>query len=315
MPREPVLVTSAGGFIGSHLVRRLRSEGHPVVGIDALRGVTTPELAAARLADLRDDPGFDLVDLDLTGTDLGHTVASIRPSAIFHLAGRPGARDLDTVALRRDNVRATAGVVGAAVAAGVPDLVFTSSSSVYGDAGARKPSREDDAVAPPSPYAQAKRAAELLCLGAPVRSRVVRLFTVYGPGQRPDMAFQRFITASLAGTSAPLYQRMNVARDFTYVADAVEGILLAWRRGTAPIYNVSGGRVVELTAARRVIEELTGVALTTHLSEGPPQPSATRADLSLARSDLGYRPRTGLRAGLKEQVAAAVDGAALARER
>lgn len=277
--------------------------------------MTTRKVAAARLAELSADPGFGLVELDLVGDDLAHAVASVGPAAIFHLAARPGVRDVDTAALLRDNVRATDAVVAAATAARVPELVFASSSSVYGDAGARGPSREGDAVAPLSPYGKAKRAAELLCLGASVRSRVVRLFTVYGPGQRSDMAFQRFITSSLAGTSAPLYQRCDVARDFTYVADAVEGILLAWKRGTAPIYNVSGGEVVTLAAARRMVEELTGAALTTHVAHSPTQPSATRADLSCARSDLGYRPRVGLRAGLTAQVAAAVADAAVASGR
>jgi UDP-glucuronate 4-epimerase len=307
MRREPVLVTGAAGFIGSHLVRRLRAEGYPVVGIDAFRGMTTPQVAAARLAALAGDPGFDLAEIDLTADDLDRTVASVRPSAIFHLAARPGTRDTDTAALLRDNVRATDNVVAAATAVGVPDLVLASSSSVYGDAGARGPSRERDPVAPLSPYAEAKCAAELRCLRSPVRSRVVRLFTVYGPGQRADMAFQRFITSALDGTPAPLYQGVEVARDFTYVDDAVEGILLAWRRGTAPIYNVSGGEVVELATARRLIEDLTGAAITTYVAPAPRQPTATRADLSLARSDLGYEPQVGLRAGLTEQVAAVAD--------
>ena len=124
------------------------------------------------------------------------------------------------------------------------------------------------------------------------------------------MAFERFIAACLAGGSAPLYQDARVARDFTYVADAVEGLLRAWRYGRAPVYNVSGGEVVELARACRMIEELTGAALATHRVQAPPQPSATRADLRLARADLGYAPRVGLRAGLTEQIAAAVAGAA-----
>ncbi len=312
MPRTHALVTGAAGFIGSHLVRRLRADGHPVVGVDAFRGVTTPAIAALRLAELRDDPGFDLVELDLTGGGLHRLVAQVRPRVIFHLAARPGARDADADALHRDNVQATACVVAAADADGVPDLVFTSSSSVYGEAGVRGPCHEGDGIEPLSPYGAAKRAAEMLCLKAAARTTILRLFTVYGPGQRPDMAFERFITSSLSGLSAPLYQRCQVSRDFTYVADAVEGIMLAWKHGRAPIYNVSGGDVVELALACRMIEELTGAALTTHAADSPRQPSTTRADLSLARSHLGYRPRVGLLAGLTEQVAAVAAGAAVA---
>jgi nucleoside-diphosphate-sugar epimerase len=302
---ETVLVTGVAGFIGSHLAARLRAEGHPVVGVDAFRGLTTRAAASTRLAGLADDPGFDLVELDLVTGGLGRLVERVRPAGIFHLAARPGARDADAEALRRDNVETTRAVLGAAAAAGA-DLVLASSSSVYGDAGARGASREDDPVAPLSAYGESKRAAELLCLQAPVRSRIVRLFTVYGPGQRDDMAFQRFIACALDGTSAPLYQRPDAARDFTYVADAVEGLVLARARGRAPVYNVSGGEVVSLATASRVIEELTGGALATHRVEAPAQPSATRADLSLARADLGYEPRFDLGAGLAEQVAAAV---------
>jgi UDP-glucuronate 4-epimerase len=309
--REHVLVTGAAGFIGSHLARRLRVEGHRVVGVDAYRGATTQTIAARRLGELCNDPGFDLVELDLVGGDLDRVVAGAR--AVFHFAARPGARDGDEPAFLRDNVKATAAVVAATTAADVPDLVFASSSSVYGDAGARAPCREGGPVRPLSPYAKTKRAAELLCLGSSLRSTIVRLFTVYGPHQRSDMAFQRFITASLTGAAAPIYQPLGVARDFTYVTDAVEGTILAWKHGTAPIYNVSGGKVVDLASACRLIEELTGANIETHPADAPPQPSATRADLSLARSQLGYRPRVGLRAGLKEQIATARADAPMAR--
>ncbi len=242
MPRKHALVTGAAGFIGSHLVRRLRADGHPVVGVDAFRGVTTPAIAALRLAELRDDPGFDLVELDLTGDDLHRLVAQVRPQVIFHLAARPGARDADADALHRDNVQATACVVAAADADAVPDLVFTSSSSVYGEAGVRGPCHEGDSVEPLSPYGEAKRAAELLCLEATARTTILRLFTVYGPGQRPDMAFARFITSSLSGLSAPLYQRCHVSRDFTYVADAVEGIMLGLEARTGADLQPLRGR-------------------------------------------------------------------------
>lgn len=296
-------MTGAAGFIGSHLARRLRAEGHRVVGVDAYRGTTTPAVAARRLGELSHDPGFDLVELDLVDGDVDRLVAGA--SAIFHLAARPGARDGDEAAFVRDNVRATAAILAAAAAADVPHVVLASSSSVYGDAGARGPCREGDAVKPLSPYAKTKHAAELLCLGSGLRSTIVRLFTVYGPHQRSDMAFQRFITASLTGVAAPIYQPLGVARDFTYVADAVEGTLLAWRHGTAPIYNISGGKVVDLGTACRVIEELTGAGIDTRPADAPPQPSATRADLSIARSHLGYRPRVELRDGLREQIAVA----------
>jgi nucleoside-diphosphate-sugar epimerase len=302
MAREHVVVTGAAGFIGSHLVRRLRAEGHRVVGVDAFRGSTTATAAARRLGELCDDPGFDLVELDLIGGDFDRVAARAR--AIFHLAARPGARDGDASALARDNVHATARVVGAAATAGVPDLIFASSSSVYGGKGASGPCAETDALRPLSVYGETKRAAEVLCLRAKLRSTIVRLFTVYGSGQRSDMAFERFITSALTGVVAPIHQAPDAAREFTHVSDAVQGAILAWRYGTAPVYNISGGEVVELGHACGLIEELTGAKLETRPQDAPPQPFATRADLSLARSQLGYRPLVRLRTGLSEQIAA-----------
>jgi len=305
MTGERVLVTGAAGFIGSRLARRLHAEGHHVVGIDAFRGTTTPALAAQRLAGLAGAPGFELLERDLTAPGLERVVRRVRPDVVFHLAGRPGARDPDTAALVRDCVDATERLVEATVAAGVPEIVFSSSSTVYGDAGSRGACPEDGPVLPLSPYGEAKRAGELMVLASPLRSTVVRFFTVYGPGQRPDMAFARFIDAALLGGSAPLYQPSSAARDFTYVDDAVEGMLLAQRVGRSPVYNISGGAVVSLERACRLIEELTGATLSTHAEPAPPQPSTTSADLRLARRELGYAPRVDLRAGLTAQVAAA----------
>ncbi|HWS31960.1 MAG TPA: NAD-dependent epimerase/dehydratase family protein, partial [Actinoplanes sp.] len=195
-----VVVTGAAGFIGSHLVGALRAAGHDVTGAD---------LAGADVrCDLATDDLRSIADTDL----------------ILHLAGRPGVRSSwgdGAAGAHRDNVVATRRLLEAA--AGVR-FVFASSSSVYGDAG--RPCTEDDPVDPRSPYAESKAEAELLVRAAD-NTVILRYFSVYGPRQRPDMAFHRFVEAALDGTPAPLYGDGGQSRSFTYVGDVVDATIRA----------------------------------------------------------------------------------------
>jgi UDP-glucuronate 4-epimerase len=306
MSARHVIVTGAAGFIGAQLSQRMRAEGYRVIGIDGLygTGTETVDTAAQRLAGLADDPGFDLLECDVRHRKAAGSM--VGACAVFHLAGRPGAREIERQPLVEHNIAATAAVVAAAEAAAVPDLLFASSSAVYGAAGARGRCSEEAAIRPISIYGQTKRTGELLCLRSSQRAMIVRFFTVYGPGQRSDMAFSRFIAAALDGSRAPRYQGLHTAREYTYVADAVEGLLLAWRYGRRSIYNVSGGSSVRLRSVIDLIEEITGRKVPLEEVCGPPEPTVTRADLTAARSDLGYRPRVALRAGLEEQIAEAI---------
>ena len=272
-----------------------------MIGIDSLSGTTTAATAAQRLASVANDPGFDLLERDVRHREAVRSM--VGACAIFHLAGRPGARDIDEQALVEHNVTATAAVIAAAEAAAVPDLLFASSSAVYGIGGGQRPCREGNVTRPISIYGQTKRAGELLCLQSSRRTNIVRLFTVYGPGQRSDMAFHRFIVAAFDGRTAPRYQDLGSAREYTHVTDAVEGLLLAWRHGVRSIYNISGGCPVSLGSVVNLITEITGHEVALEEVCGPPEPGVTRADLTAARSDLGYRPRVALRAGLEGQVA------------
>lgn len=300
MARDHIVVTGAAGFIGAHLSRRLRSEGLRVVGIDSRSSTNPASLVERRLEELGRDPGFDLVELDLSEADPENLLKGA--GAIFHLAGRPGVRDSNERLLWAHNVAATRALLEAAERRGVSDLVFASSSSVYGRRGELRPCREDDPPDPISAYARSKLAAESLLLHSSLHTRIVRLFTVYGPEQRSDMAFSRFLDSALRGRPAPLFQRVEAERDFTYVDDAVEGLMRAWRKVRKGTYNVSGGARIALDTPLKILAELAGCSVVLEARVAPPEPDATEADLAHSRAALGYEPRTPLPIGLREQV-------------
>jgi UDP-glucuronate 4-epimerase len=301
-----VAVTGAAGFIGSHLCEALLASGRPVTGIDAFTRFYARERKEANLARLRTVPRFRLEERNLLAPGLAAALAGA--DSVVHLAGRPGVRSGAPAVFDAGNVRATEAVVRAAARAGVRRLVLASSSSVY--APARTPLAEDAALAPPSPYGRSKLRAERLArrltrrLG--IELVVLRYFTVYGPRQRPDMAFARFTEAALSGEPAPLLGDGSQVRDFTYVGDAVDATLRALDHGRpGATYNVSGGRPVALTDALALIADATGrgLALERHPRD-PREHRTTAADLARARDELGWTPRVTLEDGIARQVAA-----------
>ncbi len=242
------VVTGAAGFIGSHLAETLLARGHEVRAVDCLTPYYDPRLKeenAARLDLERVDLAED--ELDLDGAD-----------AVLHLAGQPGVRSFGTVFADylRDNVLATQRVLEAAAAAGVR-VVLASSSSVYGDAE-RFPTGEDVEPRPVSPYGVTKLACEHLArtyarsFGADVVT--LRYFTVYGPRQRPDMAFARMMTALAAGRPFELYGDGARSREFTYVADAVAATIAALDAPAGSVYNVGGGSEASMDEAIAALE-------------------------------------------------------------
>ena len=229
--------------------------------------------------------------------------------AVIHLAGLPGVRTRRaTSALHETNVVLTERLVRAASAHGIR-FVLVSSSSVYGNARVL-PTPEHAPFAPLNPYALSKVAAEDAVRESGADAVVVRPFTVYGPGQRPEMAFARWIDLLGARQPLPWYAAPGTARDFTYVDDAVAGVLAALRRGRAgEAYNLSGWRSVGLRTALRTLEEALGErASLRSLPASGAEAHVTSGCRRKAAAQLGYEPRVDLAAGIARQVAAAGSG-------
>jgi UDP-glucuronate 4-epimerase len=293
------LVTGVAGFIGSHLAEALQEAGHDVVGIDCFTDYYDPALKEENAR------GLDLLRLDLADDDLRGPLDGV--DGVFHLAGQPGVRASfrDFAAYLSRNVLATQRVFEAAAAAGIR-VVFASSSSVYGDAE-RYPTPEDVVPAPISPYGITKLACENL-ERAYVRSVsldavTLRYFTVYGPRQRPDMAFTRIVTALAERRPFELYGDGSVSRGFTYVADAVRATAIAMEHAPAgAVYNVGGGTEASVREAIALCERIAGRPLEVRrLPVAAGDPRRTAADTSRIRAQLGWEPRVALEAGLKAQ--------------
>jgi UDP-glucuronate 4-epimerase len=310
-----IVVTGAAGFVGSHLCDDLVARGHEVVGIDGFTRFYARELKEGNVAALRRAPAFSLHERNLLDRP-GLSDLLAGADAVCHLAGRPGVRGGAPVLFEAGNVRTTEAVMHSAARAGVRRVLLASSSSVYGPASG--PVREDAPLRPLSPYARSKRRAELLAARLARRHGLelvtLRYFTVYGPRQRPDMAFARFVRAALGGGEMPLLGDGRQRRDFTYVGDAAGATALALERGRPGAhYNVAGGRPVELAEALGLLGIELGRA--PRLAARPPdarEPRSTAADLGRAQSELGWEPRTPLELGLRRQVEHAVAASAAA---
>jgi UDP-glucuronate 4-epimerase len=285
------VVTGAAGFIGSHLGESLQEQGHDVVGIDCFTDYYDPQLKAenARVLDVRRvDVAAD--ELDFAGFD-----------GVFHLAGQPGVRSFGAVFEQyvRRNLLATQRVFEAAAAAGTR-VVFASSSSIYGDAETY-PTPEDTRPAPVSPYGITKLGCEHLArayaqsFGLDVV--VLRYFTVYGPRQRPDMAFARIADALAAGSTFELYGDPT-SRSFTFVADAVDATVRAMEKGSGT-YNVGGGEEASMLEAIALLEQISGGSLDVRRRDRARGDVArTKADVTRIRETLGWSPKVTLADGL-----------------
>ena len=299
------IVTGAAGFVGSHLVERLLGRGDDVLGIDCFTDAYDRRDKEANLAAARAHERFRLIEEDLVKADLAGLLEGA--GCVFHLAAQAGVRpswgERFAEYVHR-NISATQRLLEAAKDSGITRLVYASSSSVYGNAE-ELPVTEGALPRPVSPYGVTKLAAEHLCslyaqaYGVPAIS--LRLFTVYGPRQRPDMAIRRFLAAALAGEPIEVYGDGKQTRDFTYVGDVVEAHLRASDADTnTRVLNVCGGSRITLHDLIALIEDVTGRTL--HVEYGEAARGDARdtwGDSARAREAIGFAPETPLRDGIE----------------
>jgi nucleoside-diphosphate-sugar epimerase len=303
------LVTGAAGFIASHVSNLLLDRGATVRGIDAFTDYYPRPLKEANLATLTGRQGFTFTEAPLETVDLDALLHGV--THIFHFAAQAGVRrswGSDFRHYTLNNIEVTQRLLEAVASRTIERFVYASTSSVYGDL-APIPMREDARLQPVSPYGVTKLAGEQLGFLYHVNHRVpavaLRLFTVYGPRQRPDMAFHRFLTAAHHGDSIAVFGDGEQTRDFTYVGDAAEAALKGAVQGVpGRVYNIGGGSRVSVNAILRLVEQVVGRPVT--LDRQSPQPGDMRdtfADTSLARTDLGFEPKTTLAEGLAAEYA------------
>jgi nucleoside-diphosphate-sugar epimerase len=302
------LVTGCAGFVGSHLTESLLDDGHAVLGVDCFNANYGRSDKLRNLRRAREWASFEFVPVDLARGDLDELVGEC--DVVFHLAAEPGVRTSWGPGFERyvrNNVLATQHLLEAARAVADRRVVYASSSSVYGQAETR-PTSEDVLPRPVSPYGVTKLAAEHLCaayaasFGLDVVS--LRFFSVFGPRQRPDMAFAAFCHAALRGAPLRVFGDGRQSRDFTYVSDVVDALrAAAGQEGLGgAVLNVGGGAPATLDEALDILGELAEAPLTIVRSPRPPgDVRDTAADVTAARSRLGYEPRVDLRAGLRAQ--------------
>lgn len=301
------IVTGAAGFVGSHLAGRLLALGHDVVGVDCFTDYYDRRLKEAHLAEVGRHDRFRLLEDDLVDLDL---VALLDGADyVFHLAAQAGVRaswgERFDIYLR-NNIAATQRLLEAAKRSSIKKLVYASSSSVYGDAK-ELPVTEETLPQPVSPYGVSKLAAEHLCslyaksYGVPAVS--LRFFTVYGPGQRPDMAIQRFLSACLTGDRVAIYGDGEQTRDFTFVDDVVEAQVRALEAPPEElVLNVCGGSRISVNELLSLIREETGRSLRAEYGDAERGDARhTLGDNSRARRVLGFAPDYSLDRGIAAQ--------------
>jgi len=300
------VVTGAAGFIGSHLVERLLADGHDVVGVDSFTDYYKRAAKERNIAPARASGRFTFETVDLAQDELGPMLDGAE--VVYHAAGRPGVRAalMNFDQYWRENVLATQRLLEVVKGRELRRFVYCGSSSVYGDAEVF-PTAETAVPAPLSPYGVTKLAGEHLAYVYWKNFRVpavrLRYFSLFGPRMRPDLMVARAMRAMSEGTVFDVYGDGEQTRDFTYVADAVEGTILAAERGSpGDLFNLGGGSSVTVNHVLDLLAETSGIEVKRrHIERQPGDHRRAGASITRARIQLGWEPRTSLREGLAEQ--------------
>ncbi|MBV6441229.1 MAG: NAD-dependent epimerase/dehydratase family protein [Haliscomenobacteraceae bacterium CHB4] len=307
-----ILVTGGAGFIGSHLCEHLLANGLRVICLDNFDDFYDPAIKERNVAPLLQNSNYLLVRGDIRDASLVHRVFEHNSvDCVIHLAAKAGVRpSILQPALYMDvNVNGTATLLEAMRRSGVKRFIFGSSSSIYGNQEKQPFSETDDVSCPISPYAASKRSGELLSYtyhhlyGMDVAC--LRFFTVYGPRQRPDLAIHKFTQLALAGQPVPLYGDGGTRRDYTFVADIVQGILKLMDNPNwhYEIFNLGCGNPVTLLEMVHAIENALDQPLKINfLDKQPGDVEQTHADIRKARAYFGYAPEVGLQDGVRQFV-------------
>lgn len=307
---QSILVTGAAGFIGSHVCERLLASGWHVVGLDNFDSFYEPSVKRRNIAACVEHDRFKLVEADIRDRQAVLDACGRDVGVMVHLAARAGVRpSIEDPPLYQDvNVNGTCVMLEAARAREIKRFIFASSSSVYGNNEKVPFSERDNVDYPISPYAASKKAGELLChayhhlFGMDITC--LRFFTVYGARQRPDLAIHKFTRLIDSGKPIQMFGDGSMMRDHTYIDDILSGVLAAVERCKGyNIYNFGESEPVALRDLIAAIEKAVGKKAI--IQRLPPQPGdveRTYADISLAKAELGYQPKTSLAAGLAKFV-------------
>jgi UDP-glucuronate 4-epimerase len=306
------LVTGGAGFIGSNLIKTLflKDPGIKITCIDDFDPFYSPRIKEFNIRNFRSNSNFGVLNNDLaktSGKELNELISG-PVETILHIAAKAGVRPSikDPLAYQEANIIGLQNMLDFAKTKNVKQFVFASSSSVYG-INDHYPWKEDEQLMPISPYAMTKLAGEMLghvygkLFG--IRFIALRFFTVYGPGQRPDLAIHKFTKAILQGEPITMYGDGNTSRDYTFVDDTVQGIIgaIQYDKSDFEIINLGNNYTVSLKELIRSIEEVTGKkAVIEKYPEQPGDVPKTFADITKATQLLGYNPQTQLKDGLKK---------------